>query len=856
MIDIKREYTENPILDEIIYQISIMAIDCVLKNQDEADKYETLETIRNADLYDICIHNRAKFNMFEYTKTDLEKCFMIPDDLTIYYAMNNDEIPDNAKDELLRNKVKDFLNNYEDLNDYYRTLNGLPPVDTNGLKLKDCNVDYNITGLGLDPDIYIHKLTDSQIEIFDSYGLLDKIYEANPSYKYIRFIGKRRIDSHKARKAFNFSILYIPMSDSIEVYNKFVEAIELNRVYFLQTLYSEAQKIDSEYYDKTVMFLIIINSMMDVIGSTQQFLIDREIFDLRTVKYILEANGVEYFPDIPLKYQKRLVKNLNTLIKYKATDKNIVDICNLFGFDDIEIFKYYLYKQRKIDSNGDYLSIENENGEDDSNYELKFIRVPIDDILDNHIRDTTSHMNYDDIVQTDKSWNGPYDASYVKSMILNNEFTTIKSKYMSIDTVTEMTKLSFELSYFISMIMNKNVSKDKLTIKISSLDSNIEFNIVDVFVYLYALMYIYYDIEDSILDTSTKVMYIMGFNFETDLSELATYVAQQGFTLEELGVDGFISPRDGIFTFSQLLTIYTKNKNIYNHIVKCMNNANNYRIYKVYKYIYDALMVTELNNSIYTLDDGTIAPTYTAYLEYKNPILYDSIMDIQDINDLSLKQTKIGEMINNICDLIYYYLGTTDLRYIFSNLPTVSVDYIKQYMYKVVNFFKSYRIDLLDIGTIYKLSEERRLTVIDDIHIKISYDKKDFIIITDNEFTNVRYNKTECIKIDDVATVEYIYKFLKDYSEKISIEDNISLLRIILNRLEKLKIKDSAYVKIMYSKIYKYIIKEKCSISSQLNKSDTIIDDDIIVDFVRVYYREYIDNNTPILIDNIHIDIF
>ena len=41
MIDIRREYTENPILDEIIYQISIMAIDCVLKNQDEADKYET-----------------------------------------------------------------------------------------------------------------------------------------------------------------------------------------------------------------------------------------------------------------------------------------------------------------------------------------------------------------------------------------------------------------------------------------------------------------------------------------------------------------------------------------------------------------------------------------------------------------------------------------------------------------------------------------------------------------------------------------------------------------------------------------------------------------------------------------------
>ena len=855
MIDIQRQYTENPILDELTYQISIMAIDCVLKDQNEADQYETEESVKNSDLYDICTHGRARFSMFTYSQNDLKKCFLIPEDEVEYYADNNNEIPFNAQNELLKIKVKDFIENYEDLNDYYRTLAGLPPVNTEGLKLSQCKIDYTITGLDLDPETYIHKMTDSQIEIFDSYGLIDEIYEANPTYKYLRFVGKRKIDSNLARKAFNFSILYIPMCDSIEVYNKFIEALEVNRVYFLNTLYSEAQKLDSPYYDKTLMFLIIINSMMDVIGNTQQFLSDREIFDLRTVKYILEANGVEYFPDIPLKYQKRLVRNLNTLIKYKATDKNIVDICNLFGFDDIEIFKYYLYKQRKIDENGNYVTIvdEDNNEDDDSNYELKFIRVPVDDILDNHIRNTNSHMDYDDITFSDKTWNGPYDSSYVKSVILNKEFTTIRSKYMSIDTITEMTKMSFELPYFLSIINNSDIRKDKLTIKISSLDSSIEFNIVDVFVYLYALMYIYNDYEDSIMDTTTKVMYIMGFNFETDMSELASYVEQQGFTLEELGVDGFMSPKDGIFTFDQLLQIYTTNKNIHDHIIEQMNNANNYKIYKVYKYIYDALMVTELNNDVFTIGDGTIAPTYTAYLEYKNPIMHDSIMSIKDISDLTLRQLKISEILNSICDIIYSYLGTTDLRYIFSNLPTISVDYIKQYMFKVVNFFKSYRITLLDVGTIYKISELNRLTVIDNLWIQVSYDKDDFIILKDKEYTSVKYDKSEYILLDDRATIEYIYNFIKKYSETISITESIAAFRILFDRLDRIKIEDSVYVKFMYNKISKYIIKDNYSINSIYFKSDKIVQEDIIRNFTRIYSKKYEDNNKPVITDDYKI---
>lgn len=824
MIDIVKQYTDNPILDELVYELSIMATDCVLKDQNEADKYETVESIRNADLYDICINGRQKFSTFEYTVNDILNCFYILEEEADYYANHNDEIPENAKALLLKNKTKKFLDEWEDMNDYYRTLSGLPPYGTIGLTLEETGVDYSVIEMDIPKTTLVHKLTDGQIEMFDSYGLLDKMYEANKSHKYLKFVGKRKVNSHLARKAFNFSILYIAMPDSSEVYNSYIDALERNRVYFLNCLYSEAQKIDSPYYDKVMQFLVIINSVMDVLSTTQQFLIDREIFDLRTIKYIMEANGVDYFPDIPLKYQKRLVKNLNKLIKYKGSDKDIVDISSLFGFDDIEIFKYYLFKQRKVDENGEYTHILNEEGEelDEDNYELKFIRVPIDEYLDDNIRNINSHFDYEDIVSNDKTWNGPYDPKYVKQMILQKEFTSIRTKYMSIDTITEMTKLSFELPYFLSIINNSNVKKDKLGILIPTIDVGIEFNIVDIFAYLYALMYIYNNIEDSILDTTTKVMYIMGFNFETDLSELASYVENEGFTLEELGVADYMQAKEGIFTFSQLLNIYTNNKNIHDHLIKQMNKANNYRIYKIYKYIYDALMVTELNNDVYKIADGTIAKTYTEYLNYSSPVLYDSIMSIKEINDTSLKQQKISELINTVCDTVYEYLKDTELRYIFSNLPTISVDYVKQYMTKVVNFFKSYRITMLDAGTIYKFEEPVRLTVIDQLFVSILYYKKDFFIIKDKVDMSVWYHKGDYIQITDEVLVQKIYEYLREFKSKISIDDRIALINILLNKSDKFRYSENIDVKSIYQKITEYAIKEKAYLKSIYKKEDNI----------------------------------
>ena len=103
-----------------------------------------------------------------------------------------------------------------------------------------------------------------------------------------------------------------------------------------------------------------------------------------------------------MKYQKRLIRNLNKLIKYKGTSKNIINITQIFGFDNIDIYKYYINKYHVQKSNqydqivqgkgGDIYTFPGyvNNTDSNKNYELQFIRVPLNELVNNYLKDEES----------------------------------------------------------------------------------------------------------------------------------------------------------------------------------------------------------------------------------------------------------------------------------------------------------------------------------------------------------------------------------------------------------------------------------------------------------------------------------
>lgn len=824
--NIRKQVTDNPLLDQIIYECQNMIYEGIIfKNEEKANEYETLDTIKLSDRYADIIEGKSTFNFFEYDMELLNKVPYLTQRQKLQMARNNALIPDSAKELLHKLAADRFIANYEEPNNYYRMLNGLPNMGDPGIHLTKEQCDM-IDVYDFDFGKYIHEMDTGEINILKVFGVLDLIKEEYPDEKYLNYLGDKKINPYIARKLPNFSVLYLPSSESTEVHNKFLERLEINRVFFLKTIYSDAYKFKSDYYDNFIIIMILLQSFADMITLAPEYIIRREVFDLRTIQYIFESQGCEFYPEIPLKYQKRLVKNLNRLIKYKSCDKNLVDIVSLFGFDDIKLFKYYLLRLPIVNEDGSYRHDVVEDpitGKDipdyENNYELKFLRVPIDEISDDHMRNYLNYKDYDTITTSDQYWDGPYDHNQIKHAILEKEFNITMSKYLSVDSVYSLTELSFQLVYFINMVMfNGAIDNSKVTLQIPEISSTTEFPFIDTLICLYSLMYEYQGFEDDIFYDPIQYLAIMGFNFEVDMAALSTYVQEQGFTLEELGVSDFQIPSSGILTWNQLVEVYLKNKKIHDHLVKQINKANNKKIYDIYYKLYQSLMVTKLNYDYYRKIDGTVPRRYSDYLENKGSDLYKVIQDCKSIPKDSDKKIKITKYINDIVENIYTYLDREEFQFIFQNIPTVSLDFVRSYMYKVLNFFKSYKVDMLDTNTIYKFDDKlgNKIKMIDDIWFRYVFTKVDRVDIDDFiNALNVYLEPHEKIKPHDK-----IYMDITRWAKKI-FKDKMEYYDEIVNILVTIIFSENANLQYDCIYEYKYLYDKKLVIPMDDHMVDT-----------------------------------
>lgn len=1118
----RKTLTENPIIDEIIYNGQLLMKGCILKDLDEANKYETMESIKRSDFYIACIEERISYGAFRYTKDLIKQVGNFTESELDVYQGNNSIIPDEYKPQLLNLRRLQYIEEYEELNDYYRMLNGLPNYNQGGIYItaddvggKRSDTWKNVKKIAYLP---IHEWPIGSIDLLEIRGYLDKIKEDHPDDKYLNFIGNKSISIYTARKAERFECLYLPNCPHIDIQNHFFTLLDKNRIVFNRTLYSYAYRFESEYYDKFLIVMIIIQSFCDMIDEYAYYIIRRDVFDIRTIRYLFEAHGIKFFPDIPFKYQLSLVRNINKLLKYKSTDKIIVDICSLFGFNSVQLFKWYILKDRKIDQSKDdykyikdvtekwtethipweykdYTSIAygnerfialnetglhalfsmdlinwyryelpgsmqwkdimyynkqfiglgdmdvtwslngktwlhchlpnpydvdaykaitygrnlyviisdkgvlysskttewnyaplpeefiNANGKvsniyffedkffsftskgilyseygsrnwnlfpisefnnkaferncatyadnhilvlanegsnsnlycvddlnniitiktnlpayshfkycvgkyvitskglnnsiytfsqldetpnaielnnipaqygpiaygdnkffvlgdngkgfyytrnntsgiinddedgnplsttiynNDDNYELKFIRSKIEDDAVESLTNPNNIYDYYNIITQDKYWEGDQTRDKVRKSILDMEFNILQTKYYSLESITEITDMSFQLSYFMNIIMNNDLT-DALTLSLPFVGGG-NFRIIDVFVFLYALGYAYYGTRDDIMNKATNVLTIRAFNFEVDLAALSAELYEKGYDLNELCGDVFLIPENGILTYKELLYVYTHNKEIYEHITKQMIHCDNKDIYDILKQIYDALFIADLNMKNFSVldDDGNIIYTYATFTEYlyeKNIDLYNYLINLKSIKNDDERREAISNCMNDVVSYIEEgtsLLDSSELDYLWTGLPTLSIDFIKIYITHLILFFKSFKAQLLNISTLYKIADpyDNMIWVIDRMHfdyffewsliyklleqieLDVDMTKKDKVLIRDNIYKMIRYT-LKSLSLDDSfrLTIKDLYRLITHLykTDNIPINDKIDKFMI------------------------------------------------------------------------------
>lgn len=357
-------YTENAMLDEVTSAVKIILESIILKNEKKADNCETASSMENADILLAIDNGSIRLSLLPMSR-----------ELLVNFGYNNDTvnsilaawasgygkdrvdaIPEEDRQSLFEFATQWFLDHFEEENDYYRMINGLPEYGTGKnfyvyIKAEDYP---NITDLATMVDLSkpVHEYSVNDINTIEALGILNDIkqrYVDGSHYLYLNYLGSMKIDIITARKAKRWDILYIPTVESV-ILDRFKEIYQINRDIYLKMVYQPAYIYNSDYYDEMVMFMILCQTFTDVLADIPEWYIRRDVFDLRTCQFFLESQGVQFFKQIPLKYQIKIVRNLNKLIRYKSTTHNVEDILEIFGAEGTTVYKYYIYK--KIDVAG------------------------------------------------------------------------------------------------------------------------------------------------------------------------------------------------------------------------------------------------------------------------------------------------------------------------------------------------------------------------------------------------------------------------------------------------------------------------------------------------------------------------
>ena len=796
-IEIKKVYSDNPYVDEMVYYTMQLGLNTTLKLQQQADAAETLEIIEAADTYIACIEGNVSIGQF--TEFPYEALTSTTDaDGRAYGAGLSESTarmlvrnPSKAKelDKETQNKIIAAMRiwypeHYEEGNEYYRMLNGLPPKGQDGIYINPDTV-----GVSIDCDIPLHKMDKGDISVLDSAGVLDDLYKEDPKNRgYIKHLGAKKIDIYLARKARPFEPLYVPDIDSDSIREMYIDKLNTNRVYTMRAVYSEAYKWGSNYYDNIMAIFIVMITMIDIISRVQEFITRKEIFDIRSCEYLFQSYGVEFFPEIPLRYQIAMVKNIHTLIKYKSTAQCMVDICSLFGFTNVQVFKYYLLKDRNVDlATGEYSMT----GNNDEDFTLKFVKLPLEDDLDEYIRKGSNHIDYDELTDGDPTWDGGLDHDFVKQEILKKEFNIVRTKYISIDTVYDIAKMSAEQTYFFNMLYDNFEKEELLQVRIPFIDGTHKFDLADSFSFLTALSYYYYGMKDELMDDQEKVLYVNGFNFKADLGELAASLEKTGYTLHAMEqLKAFEVPGSQIPSFEQMMSMYVNNLEVRDELIKGMQEADNLRVFLVYRKLYNALMTVELTMDHFkNPETGELArdddidddhpngyATFTEYFKWKEPLFYYELMDVLSIEDPDDRKQRINTIIDSTVMALENYINLDEFQSLLHGLPAVSAEAVKQYVAQVIKFYKSYKVDFLGLNTIYYLDDklDGMIRIIDDVFLFRNLTKNEHICLKET----IAKLQANMIYKESIELLESIFLDIdtwakKQYDEYIYIRDEI-----------------------------------------------------------------------------------
>ena len=580
---------------------------------------------------------------------------------------------------------------YEEQNDYYRMLNGLPGIN-------EKEFVYNS-----DPrwptDIPVHNLElVDRLEMEDA-GVLDKLIKENPKAEYLKYCGRKMISIYKARVANRFEILWRNTVDSSTLEEDFDAVYDsccnlVNSVY-----YSDAFRKTNSLYENFLAMSILFMTIQTMQYHYLSVDVIRDFYDTESLKYVYDSYSVPFYNEIPLEYHRKIVKNINKLIGYKGSSQVFFDLFDIFD-TNMNIYTYYLTKIHRFDEHGNPMFelktdedgnvIKDKNGNpvlSPDNYSIAFSKGEIyaDPALS--VADPVNYSDYNIITTADPYW---IEDANTKKVLDDKVFNFNETKYIGVQTTFDLIKIAYENAYVFKMIMDNKTITDLLIIQWP--DMGIEASLYEIFIYLAALVCRYHHYDGLLSDKLPYTAAVLGYDFKKSATIIKDTIDNNQYLKKNIDLKNKIRNMNITNTLSVDST-FSNMQEIESMLISGYLNATSVDEFNAYRDLYNTLMTSKIIDEVYTDNNGNVAESFSDLLRAQSPDLYGRLIGIaeEDVED------ELTVLIDKIEELL------TSLKYSPHSLGIESSSLIEN-LFRILRFFKSAKAEIIGYNIIYQIT--------------------------------------------------------------------------------------------------------------------------------------------------------
>lgn len=567
-----------------------------IKDMSEATNYETAESKNDADMW-----INAKLGVDTYSTYRMHWTISMFQEVVsnaklndIRYWMEHPyNVPVDFRENLLKRGREAFISSYEEKNDYYRMLNGLPSYGTPEIEyIYLTEPTRNQLHATDDPIHLLSPLIQNNYMGTEEYK---EVLKNNPDKKYLKYLGLYKIDIFSARRAKDFDIIRYPLNRSDinpNLINTFASLYDDYREYVMTTLYN--QNLEGVYSNYRPFMGVLIMSfvLLQINNKATESISSRKFLDDSVLHIILSMYDIPRTLLMTNEVRRNLVINMLKLVREKGTDDIYYDLITILGYQDIIVSKLMLMKGQKFDKDNNYATT--------PDIEPYFLQV---DLQDKNPYDTITCGSapiheYHKIVDDDPTW---WDLPDTQKILKESNYTIADSKYIMIEAVIHQIKYLFESIYFTRLILDNKTFTDEFLIEIPEIFGTEMVSIYDLMVFTISATCMNNSLSGEIISEESKLIATAGFNFDMDLDSFTEFINTTEY------VD-----RERVMSFMENLTM--KNpadiNRLFNDVMYPMrewlelkiSNAENRREYIEYESIYRALYTYDATRNSFLND--------------------------------------------------------------------------------------------------------------------------------------------------------------------------------------------------------------------------------------------------------------